>query len=452
MGNTLTGKIKKCVIFCLLLFLLTSCTAVETAVQEDTAAVQDDITAARDGTAAVQEAPSVPDEAAVSHNSIQPETASRPGPVQSDSATPAISEMQVHFIDVGQGDSTLIVCGNDSLLIDAGDNSKGTAVQLYLQKQGIQSLTYLVGTHPDSDHIGGLDVVMTKFDCDTVILPDVASDTETYRDVIDTMEYRGYQNTLPQVGDTYPLGDAVFTIIAPNGEYSDTNNASVGIRLVHGNNVILFTGDAEADAEADILQNGMDIRADVLHTGHHGSSTSGSPDFIDSVSPSWAVISCGADNPYGHPHEQTLDAFRERDIKVFRTDEQGSIVAVSDGESISWNVEPSLTWAPGSEPEADSLRDIPEAENSTAPSSTEDRPSGNVPLPLPSGTAASGTAGQSTTDSDAITYVLNQHTMKFHDPDCSSVETIKESNRVDTAMSRDEILAAGYIPCKRCNP
>lgn len=332
----------------------------------------------------------------------------------------APSELQVHFIDVGQGDATLIICGNDSMLIDAGDNNKGTTVQLYLQKQGIESLTYLIGTHPDSDHIGGLDVIMTKFDCGTIIMPDVSSDTATYRDVIDTMEYRNYKNTLPQVGDTYSLGDAEFTIIAPNNEYSDDNNASVGIRLVHGNNVFLFTGDAEAEAEADILQNGIDLKADVLHAGHHGSDTSGSRDFISAVSPTYAVISCGADNPYGHPHEQTLTVLREQGIQLFRTDVQGSIVAVSDGESIAWNVEPTQNWNAGTRTESD----------------TASMPEPEVTVP----------------ETNAVTYVLNRNTGKFHCPDCKSVETIKDSNREDTTLSRDEVIAKGYVPCKICNP
>lgn len=337
----------------------------------------------------------------------------------------AFSELQVHFIDVGQGDSTLIRCGNEAMLIDAGDNDKGTTLQLYLQKQGVEALTYVIGTHPDSDHIGGLDVILTKFDCATVILPETASDTAAYRDVADALAYRNYQNTPPLAGDSYRLGDAEFTIIAPNGEYDNDNNSSVGIRLVHGNNSFLFTGDAEAEAEADILQNGIDIRADVLHAGHHGSATSGSRDFVSRVAPTYAVISCGRDNPYGHPHEQTLDTLREFNIQVFRTDEQGSIVAVSDGDSITWNVEPSQTWKAGTKPESDTAHTT------------------DTPVPFPETVIP---------ENSTVTYVLNHNTHRFHDPGCSSVNDIKESNREDTTLSREEIMAAGYVPCKICNP
>ena len=368
----------------------------------------------------------------------------------------AISELQVHFIDVGQGDSTLVICGSDAMLIDAGDNNKGTTVQLYLQNQSIENLTYLIGTHPDSDHIGGLDVIMTKFDCDTVIMPDAASDTATYRDVIDAMDYRYYKNTLPHVGDIYSLGDAQFIIIAPNGEYTDDNNASVGIKLVHGNNVFLFTGDAETEAEADILQNGIDLKADVLHAGHHGSSTSCSQDFIREVSPAYAVISCGKENPYGHPHEQTLAVLKEHGVQIFRTDEQGSIVAVSDGTSITWNVEPSQNWNAGTKPE------LPPSENTVSNESQIKTPSsGYAAAPIlpeipssgtPAGSVFRPESEETVPATNTITYVLNRNTGKFHYPYCRSVETIKDSNREDTTMSREEVIAEGYVPCKNCNP
>lgn len=389
--KTLLHKIRKNMILSVLaISLLTACRAAGNAAPQESAAPE----------------------------AVFPGTAGRiPSPEDSGSA-PALSELQVHFIDVGQGDSTLIICGEESMLIDAGDNSRGTAIQLYLLRQGVESLTYLIGTHPDSDHIGGLDVIMTKFQCGMVIMPDAASDTAAYRDVIDTMEYRNYTVTPPRVGDVYSLGDAEFTIIAPNGEYPDDNDSSVGIRLVHGNNVFLFTGDAEADAEADILQNGIDIRADVLHVGHHGSGTSNSPDFISRVSPVYAVISCGSDNPYGHPHGRTMRTLKELGVQVFRTDEQGSIVAVSDGDSIWWDQEPSQTWNTGN----NAVSDIP-----------------SVPG------AGTGPAG-------AVTYVLNHNTNKFHAPDCPSVKSIKDSNREDTTLSREEILAAGFLPCRVCGP
>lgn len=158
----------------------------------------------------------------------------------------------VHFIDVGQGDAILLTCGEDAMLIDAGDNDQGTKVQNYLQKQGVDKLKYVIATHPDADHIGGMDVILYKFDCETVIMTDEKKDTNTYRDVIDTMSIKGYKNTLPVVGDTYSFGDSEFTIVGPSKANEDSNNNSVAILLTHGENKFLFTGDTEEEEESDI--------------------------------------------------------------------------------------------------------------------------------------------------------------------------------------------------------
>ena len=256
----------------------------------------------------------------------------------------ASDELKVHFIDVGQGDATLIQCGSHAMLIDAGDNSKGTAVQYYLQSQGVTALDYLIGTHPDADHIGGLDVIMTKFDCGMIMMPEIERDISTYLDVIDTMEYRGYQNTPPSVGEVYPLGEAFFTIVAPvKYDMEEYNNSSIGILLQHGKNRFLFVGDAEMKAEADMLEIGIDLQANVLKAGHHGSSDSCSEAFLDAVNPRYAVISCGRENDYGHPHTSTLNSFKNRQIQVYRTDEQGSIFLVSDGQNIVFSCSPSTS-------------------------------------------------------------------------------------------------------------
>lgn len=245
------------------------------------------------------------------------------------------SRMEVHYLDVGQGDATLIVCDGEAMLIDAGDNSKGTQIQLYLMKQGIEQLKYVIGTHPDADHIGGLDVILYKFDCAQVFLPDMEKDTQSYEDVIQTLKYKGYEAEQPPVGETFSLGGASFTVIAPNDIYADSaNDSSIGILLAHGANRFLFTGDAEKLSETDMLKNGIDLSADVYKVSHHGSSSASSEAFLDAVSPDYAVISCGKDNPYGHPHQEVLGLLQERGIEIFRTDQQGTIVMFSDGETL----------------------------------------------------------------------------------------------------------------------
>lgn len=257
--------------------------------------------------------------------------------------------MEVHFIDVGQGDSTLIECDGEYMLVDAGQNDQGLVLWDYLQEQGATHLKYAIGTHPDADHIGGLDVVLYRCDVDTVIMPDVEHDTKTYDDVIQTMKNKSLERTDPVVGDVYTLGSATFTIVAPNKDYGsdDMNDWSVGILLQNGDDRFLLIGDAETEAEDDIVANGIDISADVYKVAHHGSNTGTTDALLAAVNPTYAVISCGADNSYGHPHGSVLNKLKNAGIKVFRTDEQGTIIAYSSGNGITWSTEPSTTWKAG---------------------------------------------------------------------------------------------------------
>lgn len=257
------------------------------------------------------------------------------------------SGMEVHFIDVGQGDATLIKADGHAMLIDAGENDKGTAVQLYLEKQGVEQLDYLVLTHTDSDHIGGADVIISKFDIGQIFLSDFEKDNKTYRELMDSMKSRNMTYFCPEVGTEYELGSAVFTIIAPNDTYEDPNNSSIALIIDYDGNSFLFSGDCEEEAEQDILANGMSLDVDVYKVGHHGSRSSSAEEFLDAMSPEYAVISCEEGNSYGHPHAQTLNNLRARRIKVFRTDEQGSIIAFSDGTNITWNCSPSDSWQSG---------------------------------------------------------------------------------------------------------
>ena len=257
------------------------------------------------------------------------------------------SGMEVHFIDVGQGDATLIKADGHAMLIDSGENDQGTAVQLYLKKQRVEQLDYLVLTHTDSDHIGGADVIISKFDIGQIFLSDFKKDNQTYRELMDSMRYRHMTFSTPEVGAEYELGGAVVSIIAPNNTYEDPNNSSLALIVDYGENSFLFSGDCEEEAEQDILANGMNLDIDVYQAGHHGSKSSSAEEFLDAMSPEYAVISCAEKNSYGHPHARTLNHLRARNIKVFRTDEQGSIVAYCDGKKIKWNCSPSESWQAG---------------------------------------------------------------------------------------------------------
>lgn len=245
--------------------------------------------------------------------------------------------LKVHYIDVGQGDATLITCDGHHMLIDAGGNDKGTYVQDYLQRQGVEHLDYAIGTHPDADHIGGLDVILYKFDTDLVMMPDYEKDTRTYDDVIQTIKNRTQKLKVPEPGQSYKLGNAVFTVVAPNKKYGDGNNNSIVLVLQNGRNRFLFTGDAELEAEKDILFAGWDIAADVYKVGHHGSACSSSEAFLEAVGASCGVISVGTGNSYGHPDAGTLKRLTENGMQIIRTDEKGTIIASSDGEDITWD-------------------------------------------------------------------------------------------------------------------
>ena len=266
--------------------------------------------------------------------------------------------MEVHFIDVGQGDATLITCGDEAMLIDAGDNSKGTTVQLYLKKQGITELKYLVLTHPDADHIGGADVVVSKFDIDIVFMSEFTKDNKTYNELINELDYKGLSWSTPNVGNVYTLGSAEFTIVAPNTTYSDPNNSSIGLIIRNGERAFLFTGDAEEEAEYDILANGLDIDCDVYKAGHHGSKTASTKELIELASPESVVLSCGEDNSYGHPHAEPMNLFRSKGMQLFRTDEQGSIIATTDGKEITWNCAPTDSWKAGESTESSSTTKV----------------------------------------------------------------------------------------------
>ncbi len=331
------------------------------------------------------------------------------------------SDMEVHFIDVGQGDSTLIKVGEHAMLIDAGDNSEGTAVQSYLESQNVEKLDYAIGTHPDADHIGGLDVIVYKFDCKKVFMPDVTSDTKTYDDVVQALKSRNQKAQTPKLGKIYSLGNATFTVIAPVKDYGeDTNNWSIGILLQYGDNRFLFTGDAAKQAEEDMIDAGEDISADVYKASHHGSKTGSSDDFLDKVNPTYAVISCGEGNKYGHPSAQTLNNFRSRGIKTFRTDNQGTIVAYSNGSNITWNASPDTTWTPG-EPKGSSSKKTTE---STVKSTSKTK----------------------------VSYVINEDTGKFHLSSCRFVKQMNEENKVISSKSKDTLIKEGYEACKVCKP
>lgn len=362
--------------------------------------------------------------------------------------------LEIHFLDVGQGDCTLLVCGGEAMLIDAGDNDQGTKVQNYLQKQGVETLKYVICTHPDADHIGGIDVILYKFECETVFLTEEEKDTNTYRDVIDTMAAKGYEAVSPEAGQSYSLGDAEFVIVGPVSR-AEGNNNSVSVLVTHGENRFLFTGDAEEEEEEEMVRGQISLEADVYKVGHHGSRTSSSKALLDQVKPEYAVISCGEGNSYGHPHAETLNTLRAMGVKLYRTDSQGSILLTSDGQELTWNCSPCEDWTPGEPTGSSGGSAGTSTEGNTAgkaAESTGESTAGGTAGSTPGSIAESIPGGRGETEEEKISYICNINTMKFHYPDCSGVDQMKESNKLPVSASREEVISQGYEPCKRCKP
>lgn len=263
--------------------------------------------------------------------------------------------LEVHFLDVGHGDSTLILCGEYAMMIDCGDIAQGENLRSYLLEQDVTELDYLVLTHPDKDHIGGAPAVLTKFPVGQVFQSDYKKGSEEEAYLQQTLARKQISAVLPEVGAEYQLGEAWFTILGPVRRYEESNDCSIALLLHFGANTFLFTGDAEKEAEMDMVENsekpGLSLQADVYQVGHHGSKSSSKKKFLSAVSPEFAVISCDYRGDKGNPDAKVLERLSEAGVKVFRTDEQGSVIAVSDGKQITWSCEPSESFAAGGDGE-----------------------------------------------------------------------------------------------------
>jgi len=261
--------------------------------------------------------------------------------------SPVNGQLKIHFIDVGQADSILIQQGNSSMLIDAGNNPDSSLVKNYISQQGITKLDYVVGTHPHEDHIGGLDYIINSFKIGKIYMPKATSSTKTFEDVVNAIKAKGMKPSVPTVGETFKIGAATATILAPNSSrYEDINNTSIVIRLTYGNNSFMFDGDAEDVSENEMLSKGLNVKADLWKLGHHGSSSSTTQNMLDKVNPKYAIISVGKGNTYGHPTQSTMSKLKAKNISVYRTDENGTIVVTSDGKNLTFNTKPgSYTYA-----------------------------------------------------------------------------------------------------------
>jgi len=245
------------------------------------------------------------------------------------------SNLEIYFFDVGQADSILIKNNNDTVLIDGGNNEDGENLVNYLMNDlKLDNIDIIVGTNPHEDHIGGLDKIIDNFDIAKIYLPDAISTSKTFEDLLESIDNKGYNITIPIIDEVFELGNLKFKVIYTGSDESDLNNTSIVLKLMFGNTSYLFTGDATSKTEKIIMN--KDIEVDVLKVGHHGSNYSSIDDFLDVVKPKFAIIQVGKNNSYGHPSNEVLDRLNYRNIKIYRTDLDGTIKLISDGNNISF--------------------------------------------------------------------------------------------------------------------
>lgn len=332
----------------------------------------------------------------------------------------AVDLLTVHFLDVGQADAAILQCGDVSIMIDGGNSADSSLVYAYLSRAlGLEHVDVIVATHPHEDHVGGLSGALEACTVGSVYSPLTDYDSKAFDSFLQYTTRQNVPITVPSPGERIELGDLILEFLSPVRTYEDINDNSLVVRVLHGQNAFLFAGDAQWDAEHDMIDAGYDLRADVLKVGHHGSDTSSSYVFLREVMPTYAVISVGEGNAYGHPTEAVLSRLRDIGAMLYRTDLQGTITCISDGDTLSFSTQrrcdAGALWLA-----ADTLASVKPGNMSAAAPQTS-------------------------------SYIGNRNTGKFHYADCSSVNDMKDSNQV-SFDSRESAISQGYVPCKRCNP
>lgn len=250
---------------------------------------------------------------------------------------PVSGSFAVHYLDVGQADAALILCDGKVMMIDGGNAADSSFVYSYLKNtMGISHIDVMIATHPHEDHIGGLSGALNACTVGTVYSPVTQWDTKVFANLIKYADKRSVSLTVPKVGESFTLGQAKVTFLSPAKAYEETNDLSIVVRVEYGGTSFLFTGDAEWEPEHDMISSGRTLRSTVLKVGHHGSSSSTSYVFLREVMPEYAIISVGRDNTYGHPTETVLSRLLDAGCKIYRTDELGTIICQSDGQTLSF--------------------------------------------------------------------------------------------------------------------
>ena len=302
--------------------------------------------------------------------------------------------LAVHFLDVGQGDSIFVELPNgECMLIDASEREFANRIISYIDCLGYRRIDHLIATHPHADHIGGMQTIVESFEIGEVYMPEAVTDTKTFINLLEAFDEKGLGITVVKAGLTVDFGGASGKFVAPSVIVDDMNNCSAVLHLSFGNRAFLFTGDAEIDEEGTIEG---DIKCDVLKVGHHGSSTSSGEYLLGKAKPEIAVISCGEDNSYGHPHKEALDRLERGGVKsIYRTDISGNITVSTNGSTL----------------------DIKE----------------NVKI-------------------SEYKWVLNISSKRVHTADCGGAADMKEENKAYSVRSLEELQKLGYALCSTCKP
>ena len=252
-------------------------------------------------------------------------------------------QLVVHMIDVGQADSFLLVQDDCTALVDCGTRSTGKDAIEYIKQLGITQIDYVIGTHPHDDHMGGMYDIITNFEVGTVIIPDSRNGditTNWYIKLMNELKTGGYEVHYPTEGEVFNLEDATMKVLAAETDVSNRNNYSIVLKVTFGQIDMIMTGDAETEIEEKILKSGVDIDAEILKVGHHGSDTSNSEEFLDAISPEYGLISAGLGNIHEHPIKEIMERLEKRNIEVYRTDESGSVIITITTDDITFSCEP----------------------------------------------------------------------------------------------------------------
>ena len=261
------------------------------------------------------------------------------------------SDIEVTFIDIGQGDSILIQDHGQTMLIDTGYYANFDKLEKAFQEKGVTGIDVLVLTHPDADHIGSAASIVSYYDASTIYMAPIEKDSASYGYLMDAVENFDVQVKYPSSGDLISFGTATYEVVGPvpGVNYEDANSWSIIVKMTNGEDTFLFTGDATGEEIEDVLKTGVDLSADVLKAAHHGSANDGCNNDVlfDAVQPDALVVSCELGNKYGHPHRETMEQVQTRNISLYRTDLQGTISCVSTGSGIRWRNTPSTDYRNG---------------------------------------------------------------------------------------------------------